>query len=227
VLFETLAEEGVPGGMLVIALLGAIIVATVRCAWRAGPGARAPLAAAAAACAAGIVSLATDWSWQVAVVPVSMLALGGLSLGQDPVPARTRAPWSPVAIAARLGIIAAAFAALASIAIPLATTSKIRQSQAAFRRGAISQAFGDARSATSLEPYAATPWLQQALVLESTGHLAAAERAVRRAARNEPSNWRVPLVLARIQAERGEISSSLKSARRALALNPSIRVYLR
>lgn len=224
--FETLAENGIPGGVFVIVFLAAVIIATVRRAWQAIGDDEATLVAAAAACAAGAVALATDWSWQVAVVPVCVLALAGLALGSDarglPPAARLRQ-----AVLARLGLLALAAAALASIAIPLAMTSELRRSQAAFARGAIGEALQDARSATRLEPYAAMPLLQQALVLESAGHLAAAETAARQARRNDSADWREPLILARIQAERGEISASLASARVALMLNPSIGQYLR
>jgi tetratricopeptide (TPR) repeat protein len=126
----------------------------------------------------------------------------------------------------RLAIIAAAGACLGSIVIPLGANSEIHQSQAAFSQGRLATALGDARSAARLEPYAATPWLQQALVLESAGHLAAAEAAARRAEHNESANWREPLILARIQAERREVRASRASARRAFRLNPSIRQYL-
>jgi hypothetical protein len=225
--FETLAEDGIPGGVLIVVFLATTIVATVRSAWRAVGEDRAPLAAGAAACAAGTVSLVIDWNWQVAVVPVCMLVLAGPALGVAPPRARSpRAPWTPVAVATRLGIIAAAAGALVSISIPLVTTSEIRQSQAAFSRGSLAEALRGARSAGRVEPYAATPLLQQALVLESAGHLAAAETAARQAEHNESTNWREPLILARIQAERDEIVASLASARRALTLNPSIQQYL-
>jgi O-antigen ligase len=230
-IFETLAETGIPGGALIVAFLGAIVFGAVRRARRIGAHARAPFAAAAAACAGATVSLATDWSWQIAVVPVCMLALAGLALGVDDGAARrSPAPIStaarPVAgIAARLGIVAVAAACAVSVVIPLAMTSEIRQSQAAAARGALSIALQDARSATSLEPYAATAWLQQALVLEADGDLADADTAALRAQHNEPTNWTVPLILARIEAERGAIKAALASARRALKLNPSIRGY--
>jgi hypothetical protein len=225
--FETLAENGIPGGMLIIVFLAAVLVGTVRRGWQIRGGERAPFAAIAAACGAATVSLATDWSWQIAVLPISMLALAGVALGADGRRLRAAPPWRSVGmLGTRLAIIAAAGACLGSIVIPLGANSEIHQSQAAFSQGRLATALGDARSAARLEPYAATPWLQQALVLESAGHLAAAEAAARRAEHNESANWREPLILARIQAERREVRASRASARRAFRLNPSIRQYL-
>ena len=63
-------------------------------------------------------------------------------------------------------------------------------------------------------------------MFESAGHLGAAEKAARRAEHNASTDWREPLILARIQAERGEIRAALSSARRTLRLNPSIHQYL-
>lgn len=225
--FEKLAENGIPGGVLIILLLAAVEVATVRRGWQARRDERAPFAAIAGACGAATVALATDWSWQIAVVPVSMLTLAGVALGADgPRPRAAPPRWTVGLLGTRLVIIAVAVACLVSIAIPFGASSEIQQSQAAFSRGRLATALEDARSAANLEPYAATPWLQQALVLESAGHLAAAETAARRAEHNESTNWREPLILARIQAERRELRASLASARRALRLNPSIRPYL-
>jgi hypothetical protein len=222
-IFETLAETGIPGGLLIVVFLGTILVATFRRALRGVANVRVPFAAAAAACAAATVSLATDWSWQIAVVPLCMVAVAAPALGNDS--ARRSTPRTFAGLG-RLAILAGAAAALVSIVIPLAMTSDIRSSQAAAAPGAYGQALADARTATNVEPYAATPWLQQALVLEAAGHLAGAEQAALHAERNEPANWQPPLILARIQAERHEIRASVGSARRALLLNPSLSSYL-
>lgn len=222
-LFESLAETGIPGAAMIFVLLGVIVIASAWRALRKPMAARAPFAAAAAACVVFGIATATDWTWQVPVVPICFMALAALALGRD-----HELPASGArTIGTRLGVIVAAVACLASIVIPLATTSAVRESQAAVRRGSIGQALQYARSAERLEPYAATPWLQQAVVLELAGTLAGAAAAGRRAEVNEPANWRLPLILARIDAERGHTSAALADARRALVLNPSVAQYLR
>ena len=77
-----------------------------------------------------------------------------------------------------------------------------------------------------MQPYAGTPQLQRALVLELDGNLAAAAASARAAERREPTNWRPPLVLARIEAKRGHVPAALAAIRRARALNktsPALR----
>jgi hypothetical protein len=43
--------------------------------------------------------------------------------------------------------------------------------------------------------------------------------AAQAAERKEPTNWRPPFVLARIEAERGNVDAGLAALRRARALN--------
>jgi Tfp pilus assembly protein PilF len=114
---------------------------------------------------------------------------------------------------------AAALAAIVAIAIPLAATGLVRQSEEEFRRGELSAALESARSAQNVEPGAATPRLQQALVLEAAGDLPAAAEAAVAATEREPTNWRTWLVLSRIEAERGHARAAVREYARARSLN--------
>ena len=71
-----------------------------------------------------------------------------------------------------------------------------------------------------MQPYAATPRLQRALVLEQAGALARAAAAARAATVQEPTNWRTWFTLARIDARRGEAAAAVQSLRHARRLNP-------
>ncbi len=218
--FETLAEDGIPGGVLIVVFLGAAIIGVVRRARCYGID-KTSFAAIAAACAAFVVAALSDWAWQVPVVSISFLALMGAALGSE-----DEREHRPTAIAVRLLAILASVACLVSIAIPLAAALEVQDSQAAVARGAFRSAVGFARTAERIEPYGATPWLQAALALELDGDLRRAEGAARRAQANEPDNWRPPLMLARILAERGQASASRRSARHALLLNPTLPTLL-
>ncbi len=215
--FETIAETGIPGGVLILLFLGAALAGTALRARRSPivPDS-ASFAAAAASSAAFTVAAFTDWVWQVPVVTLCFLMVAGVALGVEGAPPR-RAGIGP-----RLSVAGATVCCLIAIAIPLEATIAVRRSQAAVAHGSIQSGLRYARTAERIEPYGATPWMQEALVLELAGDLKGAERAARRAQADEPQNWRPPLILARVEAERGRIPQALAAARRALLLNPSL-----
>jgi tetratricopeptide (TPR) repeat protein len=113
-------------------------------------------------------------------------------------------------------------AALAVIAVSLEATLAVQDSQSAASRGALASALGYARTAEQVEPYGASPLLQEALVLERVGALRGAQRAALQAQGKEPANWRLPVILARIDAELGDTRAAVAASRRALTLNPGV-----
>jgi Tfp pilus assembly protein PilF len=117
-----------------------------------------------------------------------------------------------------LGI--AAIAAIIAIAIPFATTSSIRSSQSEVGAHDLKAALSDALTAQSLEPYAATPRLQEALVYEQAHDFTAARTAITQAATREPLNWRIWLVRARIEAESGRAGQAVRDYKHAHVLDP-------
>jgi tetratricopeptide (TPR) repeat protein len=204
-----------------LALLGSFLLlllgAGVSRSLRAPPLARVSLAAATATLAAFCASAGYDWMWQLACAPAAALLLGGaiVSYRSPQRPPGSRSKW------VTLGVLsAAAVAAIVAIAIPFAMTSEIRSSQAAAAAGHLNSALSDARTAQKVEPYAATPRLQQALVLEQAHQYSAARAAIAEAATREPTNWRIWLVRARIDAESGHPRAAVGDYRRAHALDP-------
>lgn len=218
VYLQTLGELGIIGLLLYLGFVVVVLGAGTVLAARAGPGLRSVLAAAVAGCFAFFLAAGVDWSWQMPVLPVAMLMLASVLVmappslaGSEPMLRR----W-PLRIALALG----ALVAIAAIAVPLASTSLVRDSEAAVREGDLEAALGDARSAANVEPSAATPRLQEALVLELQGNLAAASEAAREATDRESTNWRTWLVLSRVEAERGNADAALAAYRKAKSLNP-------
>src|SRR5262249_16833376 len=120
----------------------------------------------------------------------------------------------------RLGASVLAVACLFAIAIPMATVSTVRQSQAAVSSGDPALALADARAAVNLQPGAASAQIQLALVLEQQGRLVKAPTAARAASRDEPDNWSAWLVVSRLEAEAGHPSASVAAYRRSRSLNP-------
>lgn len=219
---ETLSETGVVGLALLLGFFALVLGAAGMAVVRSRHEARARAAGAAAALVAFMVSAAFDWIWQVAVLPVAFMVLAAAvlapgvrraALGRLP-----RAGW-------RAGAAVAAIACLAAIAVPLATTSAVRASQAAASRGNAALALRDAEQAARVEPGAASAQIQLALVQELQGRIAAARAAALRATRDEPANWSNWLVLSRIDAEAGMPNASLGAFVRARSLNPRSSLF--
>jgi len=220
---QTLGELGIVGFLLLVAFLLAVFGYGARNALRAPPARRAAIAAAVAGCAAFCLAAGVDWMWQVPALSVAMLVLAAAALGA----------WQedrsgvPIPTALRFALLPVAVAAIVAIAIPLSATSLVRQSEAAARDGELTTALREARSAQNVEPGAASPRLQQALVLERMGALTAAAAVARAATERESTNWRPWLVLFRIEAERGRSDAALSDYRRARSLNPRSPLFER
>jgi Flp pilus assembly protein TadD len=84
----------------------------------------------------------------------------------------------------------------------------------------MAEAFARADEAVEAEPWAATPYVQRALLAESAGRLRPAVADLERATRREPTNWRPWLLLARVEAERGRVQAALRDFRKARSLRP-------
>lgn len=221
---QTLGELGIVGFGLLIAFLGTVLALGGR-AVVAGGRDRPYLAAALAAAVAFCLTAAFDWIWQNPVLPIVLLLLATVLLtarspaGDEAKPA--------VRVPVRIGFAAVALAAIVAIAIPLASTTLLRQSEAEARAGDLEAALEDARSAQNAMPAAAGPRLQQALVLEELGDVEAAAAAARGATERESTNWRNWLVLSRLEAKRGHAAAAVRDFRRAESLNPHFSLFSR
>jgi hypothetical protein len=230
---ETLGELGLVGLLL---LLGAFATVLVRGAAgnRGDPATRAVATAATAGVAAFCEGATVNWTWEIGVVPITTMVLIAVALAASrPAPLvraellAEEAGERPSLRVPRAAIVALSVAALAAIALPLASTAALRRSQDSVARSDLGRALSQAEGAASLQPYAATPALQRGLVLEEAGSYAAAAAAARVALAREPQNWRVWLVLSRLEAERGDASAALAAFRRARTLNPGSPVFAR
>jgi hypothetical protein len=234
---ETLAEVGLVGLVLLVGFFVLVLGAAVRLVVQSEYEGRTRAAAAAAALLAFMVSAAGDWVWQLPVLTAAFLLLAAAVLApavrRHSVDAAeteassdgTGARASRRRLVARVALIVTALACLTAIGIPLAAATDVSRSQAAAAAGNTSAALADARSAARLEPGAASPQLQIALVLELQHSYPAAAAASRTATRNEPQNWSDWLVLSRIEAESGHPQASVAAYRRARSLNPRSALF--
>jgi Flp pilus assembly protein TadD len=109
-------------------------------------------------------------------------------------------------------------AGLAAIAQPLWGAVALERSYDAAADGRLDDALDGARAAASAQRYAATPLMQEALLLEWRGDVQAAVRAARKATEHEPTNSLSWSVLAEIQARSGNRSEAAEARRRAREL---------
>jgi len=221
---QTLGELGIIGLLILAAFLAVVLVGGARNVLRAGPS-RPELAAALAGCAAFCLTAVFDWMWQIPVLAVALLLLAVVLVSAEEHSEDVETPG--LTLPPRFGVVVAALVAIIAIAIPLASTSLLRESEADARAGDSSAALDAARSAQNVQPYAASPRLQQALLLESQGDLSAAAEAAEAATERESTNWRTWLVLSRIEAELGDAPAAVRYYRKARSLNPFSELFQR
>jgi hypothetical protein len=226
---ESFGELGIPGlaliGGFVLAVLG---IGTVR-AMRAPPEQRLRLAAATAGAAGFAMAAALDWVWQLGALAVAFMLLAAVAVSgyslREPTRRRRRSNRLRRNRMQRAAVAAVAVAALVAIWFPLRGASTLRQSQVDAAHGDLAAALAEARSAAGAQPGAASPLLQEALVLEQQGKLRPAAGAAAAATGKEVANWRTWTILFRIEAERGRVAPALRAYRRARALNPNYILF--
>jgi hypothetical protein len=221
---QTLGELGIVGLTVLAAFLLTILVGGGVMVARAGPGERPWLAAALAGCVAFCVTASFDWMWQIPVLPVALLLLASVLLTARAGSARARGGF---ALPLRIAFALVAIVAIVAIAIPLSSSSLLRQSQTDARAGNPTAALTAAKGAQNAQPDAASPRVQEALLLESAGNLTAAAAAARAATEREETNWRNWLVLSRIEAKRGRAAPAVHAYARARSLNPRSPLFSR
>jgi tetratricopeptide (TPR) repeat protein len=223
---ETLAELGIPGLALLLALLGSVFVIGMGKWRRAESYERALLAAALAAASVFVTAAAIDWVWQLTVIPVAILLLAAAVLRTSAGSRSKPEDQTGATGKTRIALVGLALVSLVVIAVPMLAVRDVRQSQADARAGKLTSALDAAKSAANLTGFAATPNLQRALVLEAQGNLDGAAGAAGDATREESTNWRTWFTLSRIEAERGRPQAAVAAYRTARSLNPRSALFV-
>jgi hypothetical protein len=210
---------------LVIGLIGTLLW-TGFSAWRAADEPqRDRYAALFAAMLAFAVGAAIDWFWEIAALgAVFFLAAGVLTSAR----CRQLAPSPGGDRAARdgrrfgLAIAGLAVAWIASIALvgPLLVEHEIKASQSAAASGNLANAVEQANTARSIEPWAASPYLQLGLLAEAQGDYATATQHLTQAIDREDRNWQLYYLRSRVEQEAGDTAAARADLLRARQLNP-------
>ena len=222
---EAFSELGLVGGLLVLGLVG-FLLWTGFAAWRGARGSQQELCAVLlAAAVAFTVGAAIDWFWEIAAVgAIFFLATGVLVAVRCSQLTAARGAANGQGESRRFGLAVAGLAiawitALALIG-PLLVDHEIKASQSAAAGGDIPSAVNHADTARSIEPWAASPYIQLGLLAEAQGDYTTASGRLSQAINREDRNWVLYYLRAKIEHEAGNTASARADQRRARQLNP-------
>jgi len=222
---EAFAELGVIGGLLVLGLVGTLLW-TSFAAWRGASEPRRELhAILLAAALAFAVGAAIDWFWEIAAVgAIFFLATGALVAARCSQLAALRAQGNGQGEQRRFGLtvagLAVAWVTALALVGPLLVDREIDSSNSAAAAGNLPVAVDRAETARSIEPWAATPYLQLGLLAESQGDYATAAARLSQAIEREDHNWQLYYLRARVQHEAGDETAARDDLAEAQRLNP-------
>jgi O-Antigen ligase len=219
---RTLSQTGLVGTLLLAVALGAALVAAGRAVRRrAGPGAAAA-AAGVGAVVYWLVHGSVDWFWELPAVGGAAFALLGIAAGLAPrggPSARRPVAGGGAAIAAG----AAALALAASFGAPALADRMVNRATSEYARDA-GRAFDGLDSAAGLNPLSPNPKIAAGRVALALHRPAAAARYFREALDREPGHAYAHLLLGAILFDSGGRAEGLRNLRRAVALEPRVRV---
>ncbi len=223
---EAFAELGVVGGLLVLGLIGALLCCALA-AWRAAAEPqRDRYAALLAVMLAFAVGAAFDWFWEIAGLgAVFFLAAGVLVAARcSQIAADPRSQESPKAGDRRFGLTVTALiiAWITGIVLvgPLLVEHQISSSRTSAAGGDFGDAVNHANTARSIEPWAASPYVQLGLLAEQQNDYPTAVIQLSHAIEREDHNWQWYYLRSRIEHEGGDEVAARRDLRRALQLNP-------
>lgn len=223
---ESFAELGIVGGLLVIALIATLLWCAFA-TWRAAPEPqRDRYAALLAAMLAFAVGAAFDWFWEIPAIGAFFFLAAGVvvaarcsQLAADP-----RRQAGPKADGRRFGltVTAVVLAWVSAVALvgPLLVEHEINSSQAAAAREDFGAATDHAETARSIEPWAASPYVQLGLLAERQGNYPVAITHFSHAIEREDRNWQWYYLRSRVEHEAGEAKAALADLKKARELNP-------
>lgn len=223
---EAFAELGLVGGLLVLALVGTLLW-TGFGAWRAAPQPqRERYAVLFAAMLAFAVGAGLDWFWEIAGFGAVFFLAAGVVVAARCTQLRWPRARGPAGEGEerRFGLAVAGLAVawISAVALigPLLVDREIDASQSAAAAGDLTSAVDHAKTARSIEPFAASPYVQLGLLAESQGEYDVAIERLTQAIDREDRNWQYYYLRSRVEQEAGDAAASRADLERARRLNP-------
>ncbi|HEX5610235.1 MAG TPA: O-antigen ligase family protein [Solirubrobacterales bacterium] len=228
---EVFDELGLIGGVLIVGLFGYLLW-TGFSAWRAASGPRRDLyAVLLAGMLAFAVGAAIDWYWEIAGLGAVFFLLAGVVVSVRCAQISSTAPSAKrkedgrrygLAVA---GVVVAWIAAVALIG-PLLVQHELKSSQAAAAEGDIPSAVNHAKTARTIEPWAASPYVQLGLLAQLQGDYVTASERLTEAIEREDRNWQLYYLRSRVEREAGETAKAEADVAEAQRLNPIETCFL-
>ena len=236
-LLESMAELGIVGLALI---LGFFAVAAVTAFRRArAPAAVAGIAPALAVLTVGFVAAAVDWTWDLPAVFGPAVLAAALLVGPATLPADggTRTPVrmgvarSRRRFARGVAVLLVAWISICASVLLLLEDRKMQSSRSAAADGDLVAALDAANQAADLEPWAAEPRTQLALVYErradgaapgpeQEADLADARDEINAAIDRAPDDYQLYLIAARLDAKAQDLPAGIAKVDEAVRLNP-------
>jgi O-antigen ligase len=223
--FEAFAELGVVGGIAVLAMVAVLLWAGFG-AWRSAPPARRDRQAVLlATMLAFAVGAAFDWFWEIPGVGVVFFLAAGATVAARSAQLTRRAEADGARREDRgfrfavAGLAAAWISAIALIG-PLLVERELDASRDAAATGNLASAVEHADTARSIEPWAASPYVQLALIAEAQRDYGAAAERLTQAIDREDRNWQLYYLRSRVERADGDAAAAEADAERARELNP-------
>jgi O-antigen ligase len=221
---EAFAELGAVGGLLVLALVG-LLLWTGFSAWHAAPHPqRERYAALFAATLAFAVVAGLDWFWEVAGLGAVFFCAAGVLVAarcaQLSPPASEGANGEERRFGLAVAGLAVAWIAAVALIGPLLVDREIDSSQSAAAAGDFGSAVDHADTARSIEPFAASPYVQLGLLAEAQSDYGTAAERFTQAIAREDRNWQLYYLRSRVEEEAGEGAAARADLIRARQLNP-------
>jgi O-antigen ligase len=223
---EAFAELGIVGGLLVLGLIGTLLWCALA-TWRAAAEPqRDRYAALLAVMLAFAVGAAFDWFWEIAGLGAFFFLAAGVVVAArcSQIAADPRNEEDSKAEGRRFGLTVTALiiAWISGIALvgPLLVEHEIDSSRASAASGDFGAAVNHASTARSIEPWAASPYVQLGLLAERQGDYPTAIIHFSHAIEREDHNWQWYYLRSRVEHEAGDEVAARVNLKRALRLNP-------
>lgn len=226
VFLEPLSELGIVGAALVIAMIAALLIVGVASWRREIRQAQERTAVLLAVMAAFVISAGFDWFWEMpALGAVFFLSAGVVTSSRCSQLSQFRkVEDSAYDEGRRYGFaisgVALGWIAIAMLAGPLVMKYELNRSQEAASEGRIASAIDHALTARSLQPWAASPYIQLGGLAELESAYGIALAHYDEARKREKENWQIWYLSGRAAAAAGDTESAERFMRQAQELNP-------
>ncbi len=221
---EAFSDLGLVGGLLVLGMVGSLLWIGLG-AWRAAPHPqREAYAALLAAMLAFAIGAGIDWFWEIGGVGAVFFLAAGVLVGVRCAQLARQSRREQAQEGRRYGFAVSALAIgwIAAVALvgPLLVDREIHASQDAAARGDVANAVNHASRARSIEPWAASPYVQLGLLAQLQQDYPNAIAHFTDAIERESGNWQLYYLRSKVEHEAGDDASARVDLERARRLNP-------